>query len=128
MKITPADIEERARKVLGTKLGKTFHKRKLTIGCDSNGKDVKHEFDLVSEDKEIVGEVKSGKLGNESTKEAGYSSTRKFRLIGDIFYLERTKASHKLLILTDKDLFDKFRKDMDGLLTTDIEIIHLPIS
>jgi len=92
-------------------------KRKLIIGKNSNGEEIKKEFDLVSEDKKNVVEVKSYKLGNETTKKAGYTTTRKWRLIGACFFLSKVKrATNQILALTNKARYSQFIKDIDGLI------------
>jgi len=119
--------EEAVRKVLERELRTPLHKRKLTIGKKSNGEEIKKEFDLVSDDEKIIVEVKSFKLGNEKTKKRGYTTTRKWRLIGACFYLGKVKkAKKRILALTDRELFKQFRDDMDGLLNN-IEIRYVPL-
>jgi len=119
--------EEAVRKALERELGTPLHKRKLTIGKNSNGEEIKKEFDLVSNDEKIVVEVKSFKLGNQTTGKAGYSTTRKSRLINACFYLGKVeKAGKRILALTDEELFTQFKNDMDGLLSANIEIRYVP--
>jgi len=79
--------EKKVKKALEFEFEMSFTKQKLIIGKNSNGEIIKKEFDLVSKDKKNVVEVKSYKLGNETTKKAGYTTTRKWRLIGACFYL-----------------------------------------
>jgi len=82
----------------------------------------------VSEDEKVVVEVKSYKLGNGTTKKAGYATTRKWRLIGACFYLGKAeKAVTRILALTNEELYTQFRKDMDGLLNPNIEIRYFPL-
>jgi hypothetical protein len=100
----------------------------VVIGIRSDKSQKFHKFDLVSNDEGIIGEIKSSKFSNETTGKAGYTTTRKARLIEALFYLSRVKAHTKLLILTDKDLFEQFKKDMDGLLSADIKIIHVNVT
>ncbi len=106
----------------------SFTKQKLIIGKNSNGEIIKKEFDLVSKDKKNVVEVKSYKLGNETTKKAGYTTTRKWRLIGACFYLSKVKgATNRILALTNKELYSQFIKDIDGLVDPKkIEVRHIP--
>ena len=119
--------EEAVRKALERELGTPLHKRKLTIGKNANGKEIPKEFDLVSDDEKIVVEVKSFKLGNKTTKKAGYTTTRKARLICACFYLGKVEnAAKRILALTDKELFNQFKNDMDGLLSANIEIRYIP--
>jgi hypothetical protein len=119
--------EEAVREVLERELRIPLHKCKLTVGKNSNGEEIKKEFDLVSDDEKIVVEVKSYKLGNNTTQKAGYTTTRKWRLIGACFYLGKVeKAAKRILALTDKELFTQFKNDMDGLLNSNIEIRYVP--
>ena len=120
--------EKKVKKVLEREFNMPFTKQKLIIGKNSNGEGIKKEFDLVSEDKKIVVEVKSYKLGNETTKKAGYTTTRKWRLIGACFYLSKVKsATNRILALTNKELYSQFIKDIDGLIDPKkIEIKYIP--
>jgi hypothetical protein len=62
-----------------------------------------------------VAEVKSYKLGNASTKKAGYITTRKWRLMGACVYLEKVNAKERILALTNKELCEQFKKDAQAL-------------
>jgi hypothetical protein len=106
----PAEkAEENVKKILEREFNKTFTKRKLVLGKKSNGDKIEKEFDLVSDDNKIVVEVKSYKFGNKTTKKSGYTTTRKWRLIGACFYLSKVKnATSRILVLTNKDLFSEF--------------------
>jgi len=120
-------IEQKVRKYLSTQFNTQFKKKRLIIGHKSNGKDIYHEFDLVSDDRSIVGEVKSYKFGNRRTGKSGYTTTRKARLIMACFYLEKIPANTKLLVLTNKKLCDEFKYDLNGLLGSNIIIMYIPI-
>lgn len=113
-------IEKRIRKSLEKELEKRFeeNEKQLDIYCGSTGQKVKHRFDLVSEDREVIGEVDSSKYNNGRN----YADTRKPRLIEACFYLERVKAKRKLLVLTDKELWNKFKGEV-GRLVPNIEIL-----
>jgi len=132
MNLTPQQYgllaEEKVKKILEREYQATFAKRKLVLGKKSNGDKIKKEFDLVSDDGQIVVEVKSYKFDNKATKKAGYTTTRKWRLIGACFYLSKVKkATNRILVLTNKELYSQFNKDMDGLLYSNVEIRHVPI-
>jgi hypothetical protein len=131
MNLTPQQYglhaEKEVKKILEQEFNATFTKRKLVLGKKSNGEENKHEFDLVSDDNKIVVEIKSYKFDNKTTKKAGYATTRKWRLIGAYFYLSKVKkATKRILVLTNKELFSEFNKDMDGLLNSNVEIRHIP--
>ncbi len=115
------EIEEKVKQILQKEFGR-LTKQKLPIGKN------KKEFDLVTDDGQVVIEVKSYKLGNETTKKAGYSTTRKQRLVTACVYLDNINAKRKILALTNKELHEQFRHDMtgDGLFTS-VEILYVPI-
>lgn len=120
MKSPGLEAEEKVRQILEIEFGK-LTKQKILIGKK------KKEFDLVSTDGEVVIEVKSYKLGNETTKKSGYTTTRKQRLITACTYLDKASAKTKILVLTNKNLYKQFKEDMDqeGLFPT-ITLRYVP--
>ena len=109
--ISPLDKEARVREKLEAEFGMPFSKKKLSLkNKKSDGSIIIHEFDLVSEDGKIVGEVKAYKY-----TEKAQSNTRRPRAMVDCRYLELVKADKKLLILTDREFHGKFTNDSDGL-------------
>ncbi len=116
--------EEKIRKYLGRKIALLPDEESMTLRNSSKT----HKFDIVSRDREtLVGEVKSYKFDNETTGKAGYTTTRKARLLEACFYLERVQAKRRVLILTDKRLYEQFTDDTHGLLDKSIEVIHIPV-
>jgi len=105
--------EQRVREALEEEFGKKLPKKRVTIGYYT------HEFDLFSEDGTIVGEVKSGKDLYRNGKIKRY---RFAELCLDCLYLMSVKAQKKLFVLTNKEMFDAFKKMMLGLPIKDIEI------
>jgi len=120
-------IEQKVRDILSKQLRKPLSEQKMVIGYRADKTPQYHRFDIVSEDKKIIGEVKSYKLSNETTGKAGYTTTRKARLLAALFYLDKVKAQTKFLVLTNKELFKEFMKDMEGLLRPGIQIIHIDV-
>lgn len=112
--------EKKVKEVFEKEFGIPFNKKKIAVGKQNK------EFDLVSGDGKIVVEVKSSKLGNNTTGKSGYDTTRKARLIMAYWYLEKVKAEKRILVLTNKELFNQFKKDMDGM-DQKIEIRYVPI-
>lgn len=123
------DKEQKVRKILENKFGAKLIKRQLLIGSKANGEPIFHEFDIVSVDENfefnsnIVGEVKSDRFGSEN----GYRTTRFCRMVTACMYLQKVKAGKKLLVLTDKEFYDRFKRDADGLITKDIEIVFVSV-
>lgn len=116
--------ERIVRNLLADKFQKNFYTKRrdrtLIVGNRSNGEEIKHEFDLVSEDKTIIGEVKSDKYTKKH-----HSNTRLPRILGACRYLELIKAKKKLLVLTNKRMYEIIKHDLDGLISSDIEIIYI---
>ena len=111
------NVEKTVGKRLGEMYGTQFRKRKLIIGNKSNGEPQIHEFDLVSEDRNIVGEVKSGMC----------SRTNYNLALVDCLYLSKIKADLKLMVFTDKKLYDYFRDKSPGLVSEKIQPILVSI-
>ena len=115
------------RDILTKKYNKNFYIRKkdrtLIIGRRSTGKPIPHEFDLVSEDKTIVGEVKAYK----HTIKAHFN-TRFPRVLKDCFFLEKISAKKKMMIFTNKETYRVMKKDLDGIINSSVEIIYINLN
>lgn len=113
--------EEKVKKILEKEFGR-LTKKKVVI------EQGKKEFDLVSDDNQLVIEVKSYKFDNQTTKKAGYASTRKPRLIAACAYLDKVSAKRKMLVLTSEELHKQFTKDMGEFgMFSEVEIRYIPI-
>jgi len=111
--MNPNEIERFARFKLGEMFGIKFRKVKLLVGHDSKKRPKIHEFDLISEDMKIVGEIKSGKC-----------SRKNFNLaLVDCFYLDKVKAQTKLMVFTDRELYKYFKDNSEGLISNNISTI-----
>jgi hypothetical protein len=74
---------------------------------------------------QVVIEVKTNQLNSTPHKPKGrYDSAIKPALALDLYMLTRINAKTKLLVLTDRPLFDLCSRDMDGLLAPDTRIVH----
>jgi len=67
----------------------------------------------MSENKTVIGEVKSGKC----------TTTNYSLALVDCFYLSKVKARVKLMVFTDKELYGYFRDKSHGLISGDIQPI-----
>jgi hypothetical protein len=109
----PYEVEKTVRERLGEMYGTRFRRGKLIVGDRSRGEPQIHEFDLISENRIIIGEIKSGRC-----------STTNFSLaLVDCFYLSRVKAKVKLMVFTDKELYDYFRDKSRGLISSEVQTI-----
>lgn len=112
-----SEVERVVGKRLGEMYGTQFRKRKLIIGNRSKGEPQIHEFDLVSENGNIVGEVKSGMR----------SRTNYNLALVDCFYLSKIKANVKLMVFTDKELYNYFRDKSRGLVSDNVQPILVSV-
>jgi len=120
-----AAIERKVRELLQEEYHSPLPKKRLPVGTKSNGEKRYHEFDGVSPDQKIIFEVKSNQVTATKAKPAGrYFSAIKWALLGDVYLLSRVPAQTRLLVLTDRTLFDICREDMDGLLPENTQIIY----
>lgn len=93
--------EQRVRSALEKELGKKLPKKRVAIGYYT------HEFDLFSEDGMIVGEVKSGRDLDPTGKIKPY---RFAECCLDCLYLMSVNAKRRIFVLTDKDMYEAFKK------------------
>jgi ABC-type microcin C transport system duplicated ATPase subunit YejF len=113
----PCSIEKLVREKLGEMFGTKFRKSKLITGYDSKKRPQLHEFDLISENMDIIGEIKSGKCTRTNYNLA----------LVDCFYLSKIKATTKLMVFTDKELYEYFKDNSEGVISKDIcAILVLP--
>ena len=113
------------RQWIAERLGTQLVKRTLVVGTGANGSERHHQFDGVSPDGQVVIEVKTNQLKVTPGHPKGrYDSAIKPALVLDLYMLSRVTAKVKLLILTDRPLFDVFSQDMDGLLAPDTRILY----
>jgi hypothetical protein len=113
--MNPRQIEQTARKKLEEMFGVSLPKRKLIVGYDSKNFPKIHEFDLVSDDRQIVGEITS--------------TTRSFdRTLRNCIFLSKIKARRKILVLTDKRFYKSFTAKYEGILPSDVEVLLLNLN
>lgn len=102
------------------------------IGCDFYSKDIKlslitggeHRFDIVSLDKNIVGDIKSNHVRANGKVGTGVKKSIYF----DIYMLSLIKAKRKIMVLTNKDFYNFFKRVSTGKVLDDIEIVLIELS
>lgn len=108
------EFENYVKKIMEDEFETTFEKQELEVGDKGN----KKEFDLVSENKEIVIMVKSS-----SPKETGKKRyTFLKRCAYDLFLLEKVNAKKKILVLNDEEVLEQFKGYFNGIIPDDIEV------
>lgn len=119
------DLESQVRQLLEREFSTPLPKRNLVVGRTSDGRERTHEFDGVSPDRRIIIEIKTNELKATPDKPNGrYFSAIKWALIGDLYMLARVEADTKMLVLTDRPLYELCIRDMDGILPPKTTIIH----
>lgn len=83
--------------------GAACYKRRLSL--TSGGV---FEFDLVCEEKDVVGTVSTSKLAIPSGK-MGVGKVTKIR--SDIYFLLLVEADRRIVVLTEQDMFDWWKKE-----------------
>ncbi len=97
------------RKKLEQELGLILNKKRIKVV-----EGIEHEFDLVSEDETIVGEVKTSGEGR-----IGLTHNRFQTIFGDIsrdclLLLAQRRAKRRIFVLTDKKVFERFLESQYG--------------
>jgi len=110
--MNPRQIEHMIRQKLEEMYGLSLPKRKLVVGYDSKNFPKIHEFDLVSDNRQIVGEITSTRRAYDRT-------------LRNCIFLSKIKATKKILVLTDKKFYQSFKSKYEGVLPSDVEVLLL---
>jgi len=102
------------RKIIEKIFGMPLPKRKLIVGYDTKGFPRTHEFDLVSDDGKVIGEIKSSKSISETSYKAA---------LADCLYLIRTQAQKRMLVLTNEEFYKYFKDRAEGLISSEIDVM-----
>jgi hypothetical protein len=105
--------EQRVREILEDEFGKSLPKKRISLG------NLTHEFDLCSKDREIIGEIKSGKDLTPSGKKI--KSYRFAEICLDCLYLMSVECKRKIMVLTNKEMYQVFRWMIEGLSIENVE-------
>ena len=107
--MNPRQVERIVREKLEEIFGLSMPKRKLVVGHDSKNFPKIHEFDLVSDNRQIIGEITSTKRAFDRT-------------LKNCIFLSKIEAKKKILVLTDKKFFQSFKSKYEGILPNDVEV------
>lgn len=92
----------------------------LVIARRSTGEKVLQRFALVSDDKQVVGVIKTDRYTPN-----WHESTRLPRALAACRWLELVPAKRRLLVLTNRQMHDKLKHDLDGIVDRSIEILYV---
>ncbi len=97
------------------------------MGCNFYDKDKKlilitggtHKFDIVSLDKSIIGDIKSSQLRSNGKIGTGAIKSVFF----DIYMLTLIKAKKKIMVFTDTEFYNLFKRRSVGKIPADVKIV-----
>lgn len=115
-------IVERVRRRLEAEAGVPLPEGRAPVGRRADGTQRQHVFDIVAEDRSLIGEIRTYTLGESGGRPAGKFA----HCYASCLFLFRSKARRKVLILTDRAFWARFRRESEGLVEG-IEIIHIPV-
>lgn len=102
--------------------GQPLPEERVPLGRKEDGTVRQHRFDLVAPNRSFVGEVRTYSLGEGSNRPAGKFA----HCYAACLFLYRAKARRRVLVLTDRDFWARFRRESDGLVQG-VEIVHVPV-
>lgn len=107
------EIEKKVRERLEEEFGLKFFKTRIKIGK------YEREIDLISSDNRIAVQVKSGKDVGASGRINPY---RLSEICMDYLILMSINYREKILVLTNKEMFEKFNEEIKGLPLSGVQI------
>lgn len=119
-------VEDEIRAVLEKEFGQVFMKGSLPVGKKADGGQAVREFDAISKDKQVIASIKASSWttsgGNVPAAKINsfYAELYFFSLIG--------RRRRKLLVFTEKEAMEGFKKICDGKKPADVELVHRPLS
>lgn len=117
-----AVIVARVRRRMEEQEGIPLPEGRAPLGRKADGTQRLHRFDLLAENRSLIGEIRTYTLGEKGSRPAGKFA----HCYASCLFLFRSKARRKVLILTDHAFWSRFRRESDGLVEG-IEIIHVPV-
>lgn len=112
-------IEQHVRKRLADKdkYNQPFKEKEIPLKLTTGGQ---HNFDVVSEDRMIIGGIKANSPRGDGKAGGGVINS----VFTELYFLSLVKAKKKLLILTNKGFYELFKKRSSGQVLPDTEIIY----
>ncbi len=109
------------RQRLESQEGQPLPAGRVVVGTRDDGGQRQHRFDLVADDRSVVGEIRTYTLGEGGGRPAGKFA----HCYAACLFLFRTRARRKLLVLTDQAFWSRFRRESEGVVAG-IEILYVP--
>jgi hypothetical protein len=121
-RLKEATLVAQVRRLMEAKEGIPLPEGRATVGRRADGGVRQHLFDLVAENRSLVGEIRTYTMGESGGRPAGKFA----HCYAACLFLFRSKARRKVLILTDQVFWARFSRESEGLVEG-IEILHVPI-
>ena len=108
------------REWMPTVFGQPFYRERVQL--TSGGV---FDFDAVSADQTIVASISTS---GSRTAPGKHATGKMMKLRSDILYLLMTKAARRLVILCEKDMYERCKREVGGgRLPKEIEFFHAPL-
>ena len=121
-RLKEATLVAQVRRRIEAQEGIPLPEGRATVGRRADGAVRQHLFDLVAENRSLVGEIRTYTMGESGGRPAGKFA----HCYAACLFLFRSKARRKVLILTDQAFWSRFRRESEGLVEG-IEIMHIPV-
>lgn len=121
-RLKEATLVAQVRRRMEAKEGIPLPAGRTTVGRRADGGVRQHLFDLVAENRSLIGEIRTYTLGESGGRPAGKFA----HCYAACLFLFRSKARRKVLVLTDHAFWARFSRESEGLVEG-IEIIHVPV-
>ncbi len=122
-RLKEATLVAQVRRLMEAKEGIPLPEGRATVGRRADGGVRQHLFDLVAENRSLVGEIRTYTMGESGGRPAGKFA----HCYAACLFLFRSKARRKVLILTDQVFWARFNRESEGLVEG-IEILHVPVA
>jgi len=113
-------IEDHVRCWLANKFGKPFHSEFLSLSR-VEGSAAKHEFDAVSQDKQIICAVKTASWKTSGGKRGAGKIQGAYC---ELYFLDHIDAKERYLVLTSKEFFEGLSRDTKGKLAEGLGLLY----
>lgn len=121
-RLKEAAIIAQVRRRLEAAEGLPLPEGRAPVGRKADGTMRQHTFDLLADDRALVGEIRTYTLGEGGGRPSG----RFAHCYAACLFLYRARAKRKVLVLTDRAFWSRFRRESEGLLEG-IDVLHVPI-
>jgi hypothetical protein len=122
-RLKEATLVAQVRRLMEAKEGIPLPEGRATVGRRADGGVRQHLFDMVAENRSLVGEIRTYTMGDSGGRPAGKFA----HCYAACLFLFRSKSRRKVLVLTDQAFFARFSRESEGLVEG-IEIIHIPVA